>query len=208
MSEGERAPKSSRQYRMTARAEATEARGEKILDAAEAVFFEEPVEKATLAAIADEAGVTVQTVIRRFGSREDLFGAVLARTALRVSRHRGEARPGDVEGAARVIVEHYEEVGDGVLRLLAQEERRPALRKLGDAGRAYHRSWCRRVFAPTLRQLSGVERERRLAQLVAVTDVYTWKLLRHQAGLSARQTELAIRELLETLTADPRSAAR
>ncbi|MEA2331317.1 MAG: hypothetical protein QOH58_1455, partial [Thermoleophilaceae bacterium] len=45
----------------------------------------------------------------------------------------------------------------------------------------------------------GVERDRRLAQLVAVCDVYTWKLLRRGAGLSRRQTELALAELLEPL---------
>jgi hypothetical protein len=55
------------------------------------------------------------------------------------------------------------------------------------------------VFAQTLRRLTGVARERRLAQLVAVCDVYTWKLLRLDAGLSRRQTQLAIHELLGPL---------
>jgi hypothetical protein len=45
-----------------------------------------------------------------------------------------------------------------------------------------------------------VERARRLAQLVAVCDVYTWKLLRRDAALSRRQTELAVIELLQPLT--------
>ena len=46
----------------------------------------------------------------------------------------------------------------------------------------------------------GRRARRRLAQLVAVCDVYTWKLLRRDAGLSRRQTELALVELLEPLT--------
>jgi hypothetical protein len=33
-----------------------------------------------------------------------------------------------------------------------------------------------------------------------VTDVLTWKLLRRDRGLSRRQTELALRELLAPLT--------
>jgi hypothetical protein len=41
-----------------------------------------------------------------------------------------------------------------------------------------------------------------LAQLVTVCDVYTWKLLRRQAGLSREQTALAIRELLRPLVGD------
>jgi hypothetical protein len=38
-----------------------------------------------------------------------------------------------------------------------------------------------------------------LAQLVAVCDVYTWKLLRRQSGLSRRQTEQAVVELVNSL---------
>ena len=67
-------------------------------------------------------------------------------------------------------------------------------------GRGYHRDWCARVFAPALDGLTGVTRERRLAQLVAVCDVYTWKLLHRDAGLSRHQVTIGLRELLEPLT--------
>jgi len=56
------------------------------------------------------------------------------------------------------------------------------------------------VFAPALASLQGPERARRLAQLIAVTDVLTWKLLRRDRHLSRRQTELALIELLQPLT--------
>ena len=72
----------------------------------------------------------------------------------------------------------------------------PGLGEIVDMGRALHRDWCTRVFAPALAGLGGVERRRRLAQFVAVCDVYMWKLLRRDAGLSRRQTELALVELL------------
>jgi hypothetical protein len=67
-------------------------------------------------------------------------------------------------------------------------------------GRVAHREWCARVFAPYLAPLRGADRTRRLAQLVAVCDVYTWKLLRRDAGLSQRQVVTALVELLEPLT--------
>ena len=57
----------------------------------------------------------------------------------------------------------------------------------------------RRVFARALARCRGAERERRLAQLVAVCDVYTWELLRRDRGLSRRETERALVELLEPL---------
>jgi AcrR family transcriptional regulator len=184
---------------MVARAESAAATGERILDAAVELFWELPGEHVSLDEVARRAGVTVQTVIRRFGGRDGLFVAAAEREAERVRRQRDEAPAGDVAGAVRVLVDHYEAMGDRVLRLLAEEERVPRLREIADRGRGYHRDWCARVFAAALDGREGVERRRRLAQLVAVCDVYTWKLLRRDAGLSRRQTELALVELLEPM---------
>ena len=72
------------------------------------------------------------------------------------------------------------------------------LDQLFEESSADHR--CERVFAPTLTGLRGARRTRRLAQLIAVTDVLTWKLLRHDRQLSRHQTELALIELLQPLT--------
>jgi AcrR family transcriptional regulator len=190
---------SRRPYRMVARAEAAAATGERILDAAVEVFWELPFEQISLDEVARRAGVTVQTVIRRFGGRDGLLAAAAEREAERVRRKRQEAPVGDAPGAVRVLVDHYESMGDRVLRLLAEEERVPGLREIADRGRVLHREWCARVFAAALAGRAGVERRRRLAQLVAICDVYTWKLLRRDAGLSRRQTELALVELLEPM---------
>jgi AcrR family transcriptional regulator len=184
---------------MVARAESAAATGERILDAAIAVFWEMPYEAMTLDEVARRAGVTVQTVIRRFGGRDGLFAAAAARETERVRAQRFQAPTGDVEGAVRVLLDHYEAMGDRILRLLADEHRAVELRAIADGGRAFHREWCARVFAPALSVLAGAERRRRLAQLVAVCDVFTWKLLRRDSGLSRRQTELALVEMLEPL---------
>ena len=75
----------------------------------------------------------------------------------------------------------------------------PTLAEYAERGRALHREWCRGVFATTLAPLAGAARKRRLAQLVAVCDVYTWLLLRRQSGLSRSETERALVELLAPL---------
>jgi AcrR family transcriptional regulator len=185
-----------RAYRMVARAESAAATGERILDAAVDVFWELPGDQISLDEVARRAGVTVQTVIRRFGGRDRLFAAAAEREVEKVRQMRDEAVVGDHRGAVRVLLDHYEALGDRVMRLLAEEERSPGLREIIERGRALHREWCARVFAPALR---GPGRTRRLAQLVAVCDVYTWKVLRRDAGLSRGQTELALIELLEPL---------
>ena len=185
---------------MGARADAAAATGDRILDAAVEMFWEQPGEKMSLDEVARRAGVTVQTVIRRFGGREGIIAAAAKREVERTRVQRDEAPVGDVTAAVGVLVEHYERTGERVLRMLAEESRLPALSDIADAGRAVHRNWCARVFAPALAGRSGVERQRRLAQIVAVCDVYTWKLLRLDAQLSRRQTELALVELLTPLT--------
>lgn len=192
-----------RPYRMGTRAQAAAATGERILDAAAETFWEMPTDKVSLEEVARRAGVSVQTVIRRFGGREGLMAAAGAREAERVRVQREEAPPGDVHAAVRVLVGHYEQMGEAVLRLLAEEGRSQALAEIAGAGRAVHRDWCARVFAPALTGRAGAARQRRLAQLTAVCDVYTWKLLRLDAGLSRQQTEIAMAELLNPMMEGP-----
>lgn len=184
---------------MVARAEAAAATGERIIDAAVEVFWELPTDQISLDEVARRAAVTVQTVIRRFGGRDGLVGAAVEREFEKVRRRRNEAVPGDTAGAVHILIEDYEVTGDPVMKMLAEEGHVPGLRAIVDGGRELHRAWCARVFAPALARLRGLERERRLAQFVAVCDVYTWKLLRRDAGLSRRQTELAMVELLNPL---------
>jgi AcrR family transcriptional regulator len=111
------------------------------------VFWQRPVDDIPLEEVARRAGVSLQTVIRRFGGKQGLLAAAAQREAERVRRQRDQAPVGDVPRTVRNLLDHYEELGVPVLRLLAQEDRSPALRALADQGRAYHAGWCERVFA-------------------------------------------------------------
>jgi AcrR family transcriptional regulator len=184
---------------MAVRAETAAATAERILDAAVEVFWELPTDQISLGEVGRRAGVTVQTVIRRFGGREGLLEAAVQREADRIRSQRLQAPVGDVARAVHVLIAHYEALGERVLKMLAEEDRIPGLRNIADRGRAVHREWCELIFAPALSGMRNAERARRLAQLVAVCDVYTWKLLRLQAGLTRRQTEMAVVELLNPL---------
>jgi len=194
-----------RAYHMEGRAAAAAATGARILDAAVARFWEGPTDQLSLDEVAQRAGVTVQTVIRRFGGRAGLMEAASAREAARVRAQRDEAPVGDVVQAVRILVTHYESFGERVLRLLAEAQRIPGVERHAAEGRALHVAWCARTFAPALAGRTGAARKRRTAQIVAVCDVYTWKLLRLDAGLSRRQVELALVELLDPLV-NPRTA--
>ena len=189
-----------RPYRMRARAEAAAETGRRILEATIELHRERFFDQVSLEDIAERAGVTVRTVIRRFGSKERLIEAAAEEGTRQVTHQRYQAPIGDIEGAVKNLVDHYDEGwGDTALRLLAQEERVAAFRSITDAGRAFHYEWVERTFAPLLAKRTGEERRRLLAELIAVCDVYFWKLLRRDLGLSREQTELAIRETILAL---------
>src|ERR687894_221212 len=188
-----------RPYQMRARAEAAAETGRRILEAVVGLHTQRFFYQESLEDIAERAGVTVQTVIRRFGSKERLIEAATEMANRQVVRQRDQAPVGDIEGAVKNLVDHYEEWGDGVLRLLAQEERVPAFRSVTDAGRALHYQWVERTFAPLLAERTSKARRRLLAELIAICDVYFWKLLRRDLGLSREQTELAMRETILAL---------
>src|SRR2546423_13690457 len=66
----------TRPYRQEQRAATVAANRERILQAALDLFAELPMEQITLAAVAERAGVGVQTVIRRFGGKDGLARGV------------------------------------------------------------------------------------------------------------------------------------
>lgn len=191
--------KSARPYIQRRRAEAAEATGRRILDAAARLFLAGG-EPPTLDAVAREAGVTVQTLLRRHGSKEGLQRAVVSDARERVRDARWAAPVGDVAGAVVNLLDHYEAWGGTSLRLLALEAVSPVAAEAVRDGRALHRGWVEHVFGPRLGPDPAV-RERRLLQLVAVTDVYVWKLLRLDLGRSRPEVEATLVDLVDHLLA-------
>lgn len=189
-------PEPKRRYRMAARAEASAATEQRILEAAQRLFGELPYDRVALRAVATRAGVTVQTVLRRFATKERLFAAVAEWASPQIRGGRDASPVGNAAEAVRDLIDSYEGWGDYVLHLLAQESRTEAIRAAIVAGRRYHRAWVERCFGSLLGDVPPPERERRLTQLVAVTDLYVWKLLRRDLGLPRDETEAAVRDLV------------
>lgn len=191
-----------RAYRMSARAEATTLTGARITEAMRALFAAHPYDHITIAMIAKHAGVTLQTVLRRFGSKESLLAAAAAEAAERINAQRDDAPVGDVRGATRNLFDHYETWGRIALRLLEQEERSAPIAALTRRGREMHVAWIDRVYAPMLRARRGAARERLRSQLVALCDVYTWKILVVDRRRDRADAERCVVEMIEALLAN------
>lgn len=191
--------KTTRTYTMRARADAAAGTRQRIVDAAMQLGEERMLLGIVLADIAERAGVSVQTVLRHFGSKDGLFTAVEGYATAQVTEERS-APVGDVAAAVRSIVAHYEHRGDWALRMLAQEHADERHRRQVERGRALHRQWVCDVFAP---QLTATPDDAELVDLlVLATDVYAWKLLRRDGGLDRSATEERLLRLVRALLPD------
>jgi AcrR family transcriptional regulator len=171
----------SRKYDMGTRQQAKDATREAIIKAAIDAFMAERSFALTLPAVAERADVTVKTVLRHFGSRDGLIEAAWSQAYDEVMAERIPP-PGDLEGALKVLTAHYERRGQIVLTML-NEQNDPRAARMNSAGRLAHREWVDEVFADRLPAETG-ERSRLIDVLVVATDVYAWKLLRLDRGLS------------------------
>lgn len=190
------APKrEKRAYRQGVRALAAEETAEHILDAFQRRFQTDWFDQITLEALARDADVAVPTILRHFGSKNGVLEAAWARLGEGL-RARRAVKLGDAQGAVRVIVSEYEDIGDFVMRALAQEQRFPALKPGNDMGRASHREWVEETFAPFLEGLSAAERRRRVDGLVMAMDLYVWQVVRRDMGRSKQHVEKIMLDLI------------
>lgn len=172
----------SRPYRQSARARAAAETADRILEAFVERLTSKWLDEIRLDDVAAEAGVTVQTVIRRFGGKEGLLSAAAERLQAEIDARRA-VEPGDVGGAVRAAATDYEKAGDLFVRILAQDDRSADLAAINAAGRAAHRSWVEGAFRPMLDR-AGKRRRSLLDELVIALDVYVWKLVRRDMGRS------------------------
>jgi AcrR family transcriptional regulator len=185
-----------RAYAMRARAESAEQTTRRVHTAAAELFAERPFGEVTLRAVAERAGVTLQTVLRKFGSKEALFEATAIELQRAIFAARAPARPGDVRSAIEALVASYEAMGDLGWRGLCQEDQFDFVRDAMREARKGHRAWIEASFAPLLPD-RGPERDRRVLLIFAATDYYVWKLYRRDLALGRattieRMTELCL----------------
>jgi AcrR family transcriptional regulator len=187
--------KTKRAYVMRARAESAEATRQRILEATVEELWEHGLREVRLEDVAARSEVTVQTVLRVFGSKSDLIETAWEPLQDRIRRQRELAEPGDVEGTISALFDHYEQMGDFVIRNLAEEQRLPELRDWLARGRKSHRQSMERQFAP---QLAGIDHKKLVLDcLVVACDVYTWKLLRRDGRRSRREAEACVRHMVD-----------
>jgi AcrR family transcriptional regulator len=182
-----------------ARAEAEERTRIALLDAADEAFLSGPWEQVSLEVIAGAAGVTKQTLLRHFGSKDGLLEKTLRRAIAEVEEQRLDAPTDDITGAVENLLDHYEIRGGRAMRSsnLSVEGQ---LAGLGRRAREFHYRWVDQVFSGWLTAAEPAPRRRLRAALIAVCDVQCWWILSHDLGLPRAEVRetlvLAINRLL------------
>ena len=188
-----------RPYRKTTRAEAEAATHAAILDAAFESFSADPFDRVTLNRIAARSGVTVQTIIRRFGSKEALFEELAQREGRRILAEREVPQEAGLTVALKSLLDHYERDGDTITNFVAQEHLFEPVRAIVGRGRKTHREWVERHCRHLLCGLDGEARERMVHAATVATDLSTWKLLRRDLCLEPARVAEVMTELLHGL---------
>ncbi len=187
---------------MTARAASTAATLDRILDAARTLWAAQPIDQIRLEEIAERADVTVPTVVRRAGGKPAIFSALVKRELARLETQRTPFSSTSVDDIAAYFVDYYEQFGFLILKLYAEAPQVPGLPELAASARARHLESVREAFAGRLTD-GPDSADRRMAQIIAVLDATTWRILRAEAALSPEQTQVAILELISPLVRRP-----
>jgi AcrR family transcriptional regulator len=183
----------TRPYVMKARAEAAAATKTRILESARALLVTHSFEDMTIDAIAEGANTTVRTVMRVFGSKEELFAQALhSLSEFGITPIVSK----EIDALLAVAYDFYEKIGDTVIRWLADEGRLPAMHEHLEIGRKHLRSWVGKAFEERLNALEGAARKELLDGLIVAFDVYSWKLLRRDFRLSRRAAQATTKRMI------------
>jgi AcrR family transcriptional regulator len=188
-----------RQYKQVARAESQKRTREALLHAAVERFLADRWDQATIGAIAADAGVTKQTLLRHFGSKAGLFEHAMQRDYEQVRAERFAIPRGDLGAAIDNLLDHYEAWSGYSVRIADAAADSDTLAALRARARQLHYDWIEHVFGPRLDALGAVARPRLRNTLIAICDVNAWRLLSHDLGLSRQETRATLLEAIERL---------
>jgi AcrR family transcriptional regulator len=184
-----------RPYSMTRRAEQASSTADRIAEAAVELFMNQRFADVTLAAIAGAAGVSHQTVLNHFESKEGVAYAVAERVSDATDDARADPPVGDPAAAVAILIDDYERMGDANVRWAMDAAQLGSLTSFLERARRSHRAWLATAFQDRL-PTAPDDRDLVLTALYAATDVYTWKLLRRDLERSRDDTERIVLHLV------------
>lgn len=197
-----------RAYNQVARAATAKETEEQIAAAFLRLLKRHWFDEITLDDIATEAGTTRQTIIRRYGGKSGVLAAFVENIDKLIRAGRWSTEPGDIAKAITYLVDEYEELGPWLIRTLSLEGRFSELTPGLNQGRQGHREWIAYIFAPWLDKLPPEMKQERICELIAVTDVWMWHLLRNDQKLKPQKVKALFIDMVSRLLRDDEGEER
>src|SRR6188768_3138663 len=186
-----------RAYDMTKRSDAEGGTRRRVAEAALLLFKERDYDDVSLNEIARAAGVSHQTVLNHCESKAGVLMAAGELFSEEIRNLEVDAVVGDVTSVVRTTCIRYEVLGDANARWAAMSTRAPEVAEGLARGRSGFQSWLEEMLGDLMpSDADPAERRRVLLGLHAALDVFTWKLLRRDLGLSQDQTEAQLTDLV------------
>jgi AcrR family transcriptional regulator len=192
-----------RPYRQVARAETQQRTRTALLDAATEEFYGGRWQQVSLEALAKRAGTTKQTLLRHFGSKEDLLLQTLLRAYQEIHAQRWSAPRGNLKGTIDNLLDHYEKWGERARRMSTFHGDTSDLDSFARAARQFHYTWVEYAFDPWLQRHRGKARERCRASLIVLCDVHTWWTLSHDLELTRAEVHATLSNLIKATVEQP-----
>jgi AcrR family transcriptional regulator len=188
-----------RPYKKVAREQAQQRTRDALLDAADDEFYSDRWQKTSLQELSKKAGVTKQTLLRHFGSKDGLLIQALMRGAAQIRDQRWSFPAGDVAGAVDNVLDHYEAWGERSMRVGSWQRGPAMLAMLSRGARQIHYEWIEYAFAPWLEGVEEPARTRRRAALIALCDVQTWWIMSNDLQLPRPEIHATLTDAIERL---------
>jgi AcrR family transcriptional regulator len=195
----------TRTYQSTLRAEQAEETRHRILDAALRVMTT-GLAQLSVPAVAREAGVSVPTVYRHFGTKAELLAEIYPHAARRAGLDRipDPSSAGDVKGAVRALIERLDAMGDMDRAAFAS----PIADEVRHATMPSRFARVRRMAESIEPTLSDADRDRIARLMVVVLSQSALRTWRDHLGVSADQAAEDVDWLLRALIAAAQPEAR
>ncbi|NTW44838.1 MAG: TetR/AcrR family transcriptional regulator [Anaerolineaceae bacterium] len=191
--------KQKKPYSATIQMEIKTHTNQRILAAVKALTLDFWLDEITLFQIAEKANVSIQTLFRHFGSREQLIQhAVNLISADILSQH---AIPDEVSVQSIVsnLNEYYDLNGLFIIRLRSQAARLAEFEDFQVGWQNSHHQWIQNSFAIYLQALTTISQNELADTLFGLTDVHFWYVYHHELRKSRQELNIIWVRILRSL---------
>jgi AcrR family transcriptional regulator len=191
--------KQKKPYSATIQMEIKTHTNQRILAAVKALTLDFWLDEITLFQIAEKANVSIQTLFRHFGSREQLIQhAVNLISADILSQH---AIPDEVSVQSIVsnLIEYYDLNGLFIIRLRSQAARLAEFEDFQVGWQNSHHQWIQNSFAIYLQALTTISQNELADTLFGLTDVHFWYVYHHELRKSRQELNIIWVRILRSL---------